>query len=167
MFRLLALIPFAATLQAVDFQKDVAPVLEKRCQMCHGAQQQMSNLRLDNAAGAARVVVAGKSAQSKLMERVRSTKGGFRMPPVGEPLAAKDIDNLAVWIDAGAVWPADYRAGGRTSHWSFQPVSQKALPKVKQQGWVKNPIDAFVLARLEAEGLHRRLRRIRECWCGA
>ncbi|MBI4909047.1 MAG: PSD1 domain-containing protein [Acidobacteria bacterium] len=154
MFRMLAVVCLAPLAHAaIDFAKDVAPLLEKRCQMCHGAQQQMSGLRLDNAAAAAKVITVGNSAQSKLIERVRSTKAGHRMPPVGQPLTTSEVAALAAWIDSGAKWPVDYRGGGGNSHWAFQPLARKSPPITQRNNWARNPIDSFILARLEAEGL--------------
>ncbi len=101
MQRYLLLFSMAAVLSAaVDFGKDVAPVLETRCHVCHGAKQQMSALRLDQAEGAAKVTLNGK-----LVERIKSTKAGHRMPPVGAPLTAKEIAAFEEWIAAGAKWP--------------------------------------------------------------
>src|ERR1700692_734041 len=87
---------------AQDFSKDVQPIFERRCQGCHGATQQVSNLRLDSPASAARVVTPGDSASSKLFEKISSTKKGFMMPPVGAPLTAEEIAKIKLWIDAGA-----------------------------------------------------------------
>jgi mono/diheme cytochrome c family protein len=106
---LLSLIPAAG--QAVDFERDIEPIFHERCYMCHGSSQAMNGLRLDQkdkalAGGySGAVIVAGDSAASKIIERVASAKEGFRMPPVGEPLTAAQVDALRAWIDAGASWP--------------------------------------------------------------
>ena len=121
---------FAA--QDAGFERDVLPVFAKRCQGCHGAQQQMSGLRLDQ---------AGESivkAAPKLMARITSEKKGFRMPPIGEPLDAKDTAAIREWVEAGAKWPAG--SGGK--HWAFEaPVKRGA------------GIDAWILAKLKVEGV--------------
>jgi hypothetical protein len=136
-----------AATAAVDFSRQVAPVLESRCQMCHGERQQMGGLRLDNAAGVAR-------AQSKILERIKSEKAGFRMPPVGAPLTPPQVAAMEEWIAAGAKLPDGYRpAAAKPVLWSLQPVAKPPAPAVKTAAWVKNPIDAFVLARLEKEGI--------------
>src|SRR5260221_13240703 len=90
----------------VDFVRDVQPLFVQHCQMCHGAQQQMSGLRLDRPDGILRVVQPGSSAGSKLVERVSSTKPGFFMPPVGARLKPTEIETIRAWIDGGAKMPA-------------------------------------------------------------
>lgn len=107
----------------------------------------MAGLRLDNAE-------AVKNAHAKVLERVSSTKKGFMMPPVGERLDAKEIETIRAWIAAGARVPAGAvvaAAPATSKHWSFQPIKRSTEPAVKNRAWVRNPIDAFVLARLEAE----------------
>ncbi|MBL8211437.1 MAG: PSD1 domain-containing protein [Bryobacterales bacterium] len=144
---LLALLAIPALSFAVDFQKDIAPVLESRCHACHGAKQQMMNLRLDQAAGVAKV-------KDHLIERITSTKAGHRMPPVGAPLTEPQVAAFKAWVAEGATVPATYRpAAAKAVLWSFQPVANPQPPVVKNSAWVRNPIDAFVLARLEKEGV--------------
>ena len=141
---------------AVDFGRDVQPVLTKRCSACHGPQQQMKGLRVDDAVALLSVVVPGNSAGSKLFQRVSSTKKGFAMPPIGEPLTSGEIALIRDWIDQGAKIPAGAiarSANAKTSHWSFQPIKHARVPQVHDAAWVRNPIDNFVLARLEAEGI--------------
>ncbi len=133
---------------AVDFAKDIAPTLESRCHVCHGAKQQMAALRLDQAAGASKVTLNGK-----LVERIKSTKPGHRMPPVGAPLTAKEIAAFEAWIAEGAKWPSNYTPGGAVQHWSFRPLTRPAPPKVNNAAWVRNPIDNFVLAHLEQKNI--------------
>ena len=77
------------------------------------------------------------------------------MPPTGKRLSAGEIETIKKWIDAGADWP-DALAGkddAKLRHWAFQPPLRPALPKVKDEPWVRTPIDRFILARLEKEGL--------------
>jgi hypothetical protein len=139
----LALTPLLA---AADFARDVAPIFESRCQMCHGAQQQMGGLRLDQPLDAVRA--------GKLIERITSDKSGFRMPPIGSALAGPQIDAIKSWIDAGARWPDGYRPQGKTSgHWAFQKIQAAVLPQTVNRSWARNPIDRFVLARLEKESI--------------
>ena len=93
----------------VDFDRHVKPILAKNCHACHGTKQQQSGLRLDKRQNALRggdygpVIIAGKSADSKLILRLVSGDGGMQMPPTG-PLAAEDIGILRAWIDQGAEW---------------------------------------------------------------
>jgi ankyrin repeat protein len=99
-------LPPAASMQ-VDFNKHVQPILAAKCHSCHGAKQQQSGLRLDKRQNALRggdygpVIVAGKSAESKLILRVVSGDGGLQMPPTG-PLSLEEIGILRAWIDQGA-----------------------------------------------------------------
>lgn len=148
--------------QPVDFGHDIEPIFRSRCYGCHGPQQQMSGLRLDLADAALAggvsgpVVVAGKSGDSKLIQRVSSDKKGFHMPPVGAPLTVQQIASLREWIDQGAKWPAAPKtvaAPAKSAHWSFQPLARPLMPQVRRREWVRNPVDAFVLARLEKESI--------------
>ena len=164
----IGLFPALSAPAAVDYVRDIEPILHERCYLCHGAQQQMSDLRLDSreaafkggASGA--VIVPGDSSASKLVARITSTDGSFRMPPGGEALSTRQASLISEWIAAGAVWPdshsgpearASERGSVAGSHWAFQPVRRPELPSVNATDWVRNPIDRFVLARLEAEGL--------------
>jgi len=123
---------------------------------------QQNGLRLDNGESALKggysgaAIVPGKSAQSPLLERVKSTEKGKMMPPGGARLTSAEVATISKWIDAGAKWPAGTKAAAapaKSSHWAFQPVVRRTPPTVKTGGWARNPIDAFVLARLEAEGI--------------
>ncbi|MEO7650770.1 MAG: PSD1 and planctomycete cytochrome C domain-containing protein [Bryobacteraceae bacterium] len=147
----------------VEYKRDVAPILA-RCQGCHGAQQQLSGLRLDNRASvlaggyAGPSVVPGKSAESKLIHMVAGTKPGVVMPPAGDKLKPEQISILRAWIDQGADWPVQAvqtanAANPAQSHWSFIAPKRPQPPAVKEASWVRNPIDTFIAARLEAEGL--------------
>ena len=112
---------FADGAQAVDFAKDVQPILRERCVECHGPSQQMNGLRLDrrryvlpNRVGAnGALVVPGNSGASRLYRRISGTSAGQQMPPT-QPLTAEQIDSIKAWIDAGAEWP-DEVAGGKDS----------------------------------------------------
>jgi len=135
---------------AVDFARDVRPILQQHCQACHGGVKRESGLSLLSRADALaeadsglRAILPGSPDQSELMRRVMSNDDD-RMPARGQPLAAEQIETLRRWIAAGAEWPA---------HWSFDPPSAPPLPAVSDVAWVRNPIDRFVLTRLEAAGL--------------
>ncbi len=150
-----------ATHAGVDFERQVRPILQK-CLPCHGAQQQMNGLRLDEGHAALRggysgaAIVAGNSASSPMILRLTSDRQGFFMPPAGDRLAAGEIATLRAWIDHGAPWPSPRKtapAVRSSSHWSFQPLVKPAPPAVRGRSWVRNPIDAFVLSRLESEGI--------------
>ena len=156
--RALALILAPAALFAapIDFARDVQPVLQKTCLGCHGAKSQMAGLRLDGRTAAmrggqsGRIIVPGKSAESPLYIRVAGLGEQARMPMAMKPLDAAEIAAIKQWIDEGAVWP-DAAAGADATvgkHWAFVPPVRAALPKFSRQ-----PVDAFVLARLDKEGL--------------
>jgi hypothetical protein len=153
-----------AAAEPVDFARDVRPILTARCTSCHGAKKQRSGLRLDSA-GAVRAggnsgpaVVPGKSSESRLIQAVTGgTDDVPVMPPKGARLDAREVSRLRAWIDAGAAVPAGEtiaRSAGATSkHWAFQPIRRPSEPVVKKPGWCRNPIDRFILARLEKEGV--------------
>ncbi len=160
---LLGILGASIAFAQVDFVRDIQPLLAKRCAGCHGAQQQMNGLRLDDRESALKggnsgpVIVPGDSAASKLIIRITSSQKGFAMPPVGAPLAAAEVANLRKWIDDGAKWPAAEKpaptGGALATHWSFLPVKRPPAPDVRDRAWVRNPIDGFVLSRLEAENI--------------
>jgi mono/diheme cytochrome c family protein len=137
----------------VDFARDIQPILQTRCVQCHGPERQVAQLRLDNQKLAARVIVPGKSSDSRLVHRILGLNGEARMPKGGAPLEPAQIALIKRWIDEGAVWPANSSVEAQNKHWAFIPPVRPALPTVKNKLWVKNPIDAFVLARLEREEL--------------
>lgn len=136
----------------VDFSRDVLPILTENCFLCHGpdAKTRKAKLRLDVKDGALRttdpVIVPGKSTESELIHRITSTDPEEQMPPPksSHKLSSQQVSLLKRWIDEGAKW-------GR--HWAFEPVHRPNLPAVKNGPWVRNPIDRFVLSRIEAEGL--------------
>ncbi|MGH9837429.1 MAG: DUF1553 domain-containing protein [Blastocatellia bacterium] len=144
----------AALQGKVDFVRDIQPIFAAHCAKCHGAEKQMAELRLDNKKAAARVIVAGRSKDSRLLHRILGLNNEARMPRGGEALGAQRIDLLRRWIDQGAVWPDDASADGKGKrHWAFVAPVRPALPAVKNKAWGRNAIDSFVLARLEKEGL--------------
>ncbi len=140
---------------AVDFQRDVRPILADNCFSCHGPDEstRRARLRLDTREGAfgprprGAAVVPGDAGASLLHQRITQADDRLRMPPPalsGKTLSAGQIDVLTRWIEEGASW---------RQHWSFEAVAEPAPPAVAGEAWVRNPIDRFVLARLEAEGL--------------
>lgn len=163
--RLLLIHPLALALaagSAVDFERDIAPLLRQKCQGCHGPRTQMSGFRLDSREGALKggysgaVIVPGNSGASLLL-RLVSGEGQKRMPPAGPRLTDREISLLREWIDAGVPWgevpaPLD-RGDPRPSHWSFQPISRPDPPKVADECWIRNEIDRFVLARLQRDNI--------------
>ena len=134
---------------------EVRAIFQAKCYGCHGPLTQMNGLRLDLQEAALKggnsgpVILPGDSAQSKLIQRVASSKEGFRMPPLGAPLSEKEVSLLRGWIDQGARWTSGDLAG----HWSFLPIRRYEPPAVHNAQWVRNPIDSFVLRRLEKDGI--------------
>jgi len=139
---------------AVDFGRDILPILSDNCFKCHGPDEKArkAKLRFDTKDGAFRVkdgktvIVPGKSAASELFRRITTRDLDDLMPPPdsNRKLTQKQIALLKRWIDEGAKW-------GR--HWAFEPIRAQSPPKVKNKRWPVNDIDRFVLARLEREGL--------------
>ncbi len=139
----------------IRFDRDVRPILSDRCFTCHGpdAQRREADLRLDVPEGALAqlddtmsVIRPGSLQQSAVFQRITEADDDMRMPPVDSKLSltSQEIDIIKRWIQQGAIW---------TRHWSLEPIGNPPLPPVRDQAWVRNPIDRFVLARLEAEGL--------------
>jgi hypothetical protein len=153
---LLALTPGVLRAEVkVDYNRDVRPILSDNCFACHGpdAKQRKVKLRLDTREGilgelksGGRAVVPGKADDSVLLDRVSADEPAMRMPPAktGKRLTAQQIDVLRRWVEQGAPF---------ATHWAFSSPVRPPLPKVKRADWPRNPIDYFILARLEAEGL--------------
>ena len=148
---------------AVDFFRDIEPIFHARCYACHGSAQQMNGLRLDDRAAALKggyagpVIAPGDPDASQLIARVAAGKPGFRMPPEGAPLAPGEIAVLREWIASGAAWPAAPRksaaAGSSRTHWAFRRPERPQLPALAGRTSPSNPIDRFIQAKLEAEGV--------------
>ncbi|MGE0103995.1 MAG: DUF1553 domain-containing protein [Blastocatellales bacterium] len=146
--------------EAVDFRRDIEPIFKAACVGCHGPRRAMGQLRLDARQPAMKggisgaVIVPGRSGESRLLARILGEGGESRMPMGGDPLTGAQIELIRRWIDEGAKWPEDGAASaGPAMHWAYVKPVSPAIPPVSRSGWVRNPIDAFVLARLEKEGL--------------
>jgi mono/diheme cytochrome c family protein len=143
----------------VDYVKDVQPIFAAACYSCHGPKKQESSFRLDRKADAfkggeiGKPIIVGKSADSPLIHYVAGLDKELKMPPKGDRLTAEQIGVLRAWIDQGAVWPESGTTIDPRKHWAFQAPTRPALPSVSNPKWVRNPIDAFILARLDKEGL--------------
>ena len=154
----------ARTSNPTDFNRDIRPIFEARCYECHGPDKQKNGYRLDRKTDAFRggesghaAMIPGQSAKSPLIQRLITQDEEEKMPPKGDRLSAGQISRLRSWIDEGAVWPEDAGRGvltGRPAakpHWAFQAPVPQVVPPVRNKRWVRNPIDTFVLARLEKE----------------
>jgi len=140
----------------IEYARDIEPLLANRCYLCHGPQQQMSGLRLDQKDAALKVIQPRNSAGSRLIHMVAGIDKKV-MPPVGPRLTAAEIGLLRAWIDQGVEWPAPQNPppGGQPqpTHWSFRKVTRPDPPAVTDRAWPRNPIDSFILARLDKEGI--------------
>ena len=138
----------------VNYNLDVRPILADNCFACHGpdAKARQADLRLDTKAGAFSepsgypVIVPGKPEESELHLRIASNDDHYRMPPAdfNKTLTSEQIEVVTQWIREGAKWE---------DHWAFTVPVRPTLPDVKNPDWVRNPIDAFILSRLEKEKL--------------
>jgi hypothetical protein len=143
----------------VDYVREVKPLLTERCYKCHGASRQKGKLRLDTAASALQggesgpALKRGRSAESLIVQAVKGIHPEIsRMPYKKPPLSDVQIALIAQWIDQGASAPAD-ELPERNVHWAFVSPERVAPPEVKNQKWVRNAIDRFILARLENESV--------------
>ncbi len=158
------------------FEKKIRPLLEERCLECHsvGKGKTKGGLALDSAAGWQKggdngpALVPGDVEKSLIINAVRYQNRDLQMPPK-KALSSQQIKDLEAWVARGAPDPRSTQvvAGAATHHkpmgmsledgrnfWSFQPVGDPGVPVVKTDGWVKTPVDAFLLAQLEGQGLY-------------
>ncbi len=147
--------PAAGPPPAIDYARQIRPLLSDRCFRCHGPDEaeRQAGLRLDQRDAAiaklATGVVAiqpGDAARSELVARILSTDPDKQMPPPesGKTLSAAEIGLLKGWVEQGAPWK---------DHWSFVKPTRPAPPASRHASLVRNPIDSFVLSRLEREGI--------------
>ena len=159
--------PAAPSSKQVEFfERNVRPVLLKHCVSCHGSEKQENGLRLDTRQSilmggeSGPAITSGQSKQSLLVEQIGVHDNESVMPPDDE-LNPLEIANLTKWIDDGAPWPIVARAGkgvgevvlSSADHWAFLPLRNPALPAVAHTDQVRNPIDLFILSRLESADL--------------
>ena len=142
------------------FEAEIRPTLHARCGQCHSGEARTSGFsvasREDILQGGNRgpAVSIDRPGESLILSAVRR-EGELKMPPDGE-LPAGKVAAFERWIELGAPWPGFSEPSPPESglgHWSFQPVARPAVPRVSNRDWVRNPIDRFVLARLEEAGL--------------
>lgn len=138
----------------VDFSSQVRPILSDNCFACHGPDesQRKARLRLDTKDGALGdrggypVIVPGKPTESELIQRITTADEDDVMPPpsYGKSLTAAQVETLRQWVAEGAPWQ---------EHWAFLPIRQPQVPAVEHTDATRNPIDHFIVARLEREKL--------------
>ncbi len=154
--------------EAQFFESKVRPVLANNCFRCHGPDKQKNGLRVDSRAALLKggeqgpALVPGQPEKSHLIQAL-SHETDLKMPP--KKLPQPQIADLTQWVKMGAPWPATAAPArvprprerpitdAERAHWAFQPRQRPAVPAVKDPSWAINPIDAFLLARLEAKGL--------------
>jgi len=140
---------------AIDFSRDIRPILSNNCFACHGPDEnsRKAALRLDTQAGSRAptksggiAIVPGRTDQSRLIERINAADRSRQMPPPesGKTLSERERDLLSQWISEGAEY---------APHWALRPIRRPSLPAVSNESWPRNDIDRFVLARLDSEGL--------------
>ncbi len=163
--------------QSEYFEKHVRPLLATKCQMCHSAKAKTSGLDVSTgeaffAGGASGSLINVESPEQSLLLKAVSYEGSLKMPPMGK-LKDDEIAKLREWVAMGAPWPGvDKAAGAKAAaggsgtrkhgtefteedwkFWAFQPVKKPAVPAVKNKEWVKSPVDAFLLAKMEEKNL--------------
>jgi hypothetical protein len=143
---------WGATIAPVDFDRQVRPILSDNCFTCHGPDEKhrMANLHFDTKDGAfgkPGVILPGDSAHSKMYLKISNANEALRMPPPysGRKLTPAQIETIKNWIDSGAKWQ---------THWAFVPPKRPDVPAIREEAWARTPIDHFVMAKLEKEGLH-------------
>ena len=156
--------------QAADpgefFESKVRPVFARNCYACH-TEMRAGGLRLDSADAVQKggksgaPIVPGNPDESLLVQAIRQTHARLKMPPSGR-LKDDEIDAIVAWVKSGAVWPKGAPAEIKSTYtitpeqrsfWAFQPVRKPAIPEIKNASFVRNPIDNFVLAKLQEKGL--------------
>ena len=142
----------ACALSAQDIEQSVLPVLRANCFPCHSAANSSSGLALDSKEAITHGGNRGP-AEKYIVEAVRQT-GALKMPPARK-LKPEQIEIIEKWVAAGTPMPANMAKAKRkgADHWAFQPVRRPELPAVRNEAWVRNPIDRFILAKLEQAGV--------------
>ncbi len=149
-----ALLSFLTTATAsaadIDFNRDIRPILSNHCFQCHGMDEEarQADLRLDRVddAIASGHIVPGSAGDSELVNRIQSEDDLLRMPPpdANKPLSIEQIELLTQWVEQGAE---------HAEHWAFRPVASPPIPEAVNDSWCRNEIDAYILDRLQHEGL--------------
>jgi hypothetical protein len=141
---------FITSAFAVDFDREIRPLLQERCIECHGEKKQKGELRLDAKFYAFKgghdgpAIVAGKTDKSPLYQRITNADEKERMPPKGDPLSPSQIKTIQTWIESGAHWPENAAdkaalADKRLQHWAWQPLTKFSTPQ---------SIDSIIHAKL-------------------
>ena len=143
------------------FAETIRPLLAARCYSCHGPDVQQNGLRLDSlgailkGSDSGRIVVPGKPDSSRLLRRLQAQERPM-MPYGGPALSTKELDSIREWIAAGAPGPdatTPIAATKPPKHWAYVKPVRPDVPSVSNTAWCRNPIDNFILAKLDSEGL--------------
>ncbi|MBY0375895.1 MAG: DUF1549 domain-containing protein, partial [Bryobacteraceae bacterium] len=167
---------FALTAAAADdstefFEKNIRPVLARQCYACHSEKSKpvQGDLLLDSKEGLARggksgvpAIIPGKPDESLLIKAIRGTHKDLKMPP-GKPLDEASVQAFSKWVEMGApdprssavkyVAPPAYDWNKEKQHWAYQPIRRAEPPAVSDPEWSRTPIDRFVKAKLDEQGL--------------
>ena len=165
-------LPVCATTEAEKlYLEQVKPILTARCYACHGALKQEAGLRLDTAVSAIKGGDSGAAIKpqnvdgSLLIVRVSAQEESERMPPEGDPLSGEQISLIKTWVERGAKAPADEQPErDPRDHWAFRPPVRPAVPQVTNTAWNQNPIDAFIAAGQERQGLQHQPSANKHVW---
>ena len=140
------------------FQSEIRPILSRNCLACHGGDSRQSGLVLESVADILRggalsgpAVLVGQSGASPLIQYLKGEKEP-RMPLTGSPLPEAEIAAISQWIDEMQVAAAG-RSEEPSLSWPWTPLAEPPLPEVRNRSWVRNEVDAFILAKLEEEGM--------------
>lgn len=154
LFNSLVFLPALSLAEKVDFTTQVQPILSENCYACHGPDEATveGGLRLDvqelafKGGDSGKAIVPGDAGVSLIMERITHSDPDEVMPPPDKKkrLKPEQVAVIRQWIEEGAEWG---------THWAFLTPERPPIPEVKDSDWVENPIDNFILSKLEEEGL--------------
>ncbi len=132
--------------ETIDFERDVRPILNQHCLECHGGVKQAGDLSFIHRDAAMTVIEVGKPDESTLIDRITSDDEDEVMPPPehGAPLSKAKIETLRKWISQGATWNLP---------WAYEKPLAPPLPDVSNPGWCRQPLDRFILAKLDQESI--------------
>ncbi len=134
---------------AIDFERDIRPIISARCLKCHGPDEPESGLDLTNRQSTldAGAITPGNLTESSILERISTDDESIRMPPEGEPLSPAQVELIRRWIASGADWPR---------HWAYRTIEMPSIPEARSaelNEWCETPIDSFIAEGLDAAGL--------------
>ncbi|MEY3457675.1 MAG: hypothetical protein RL215_832 [Planctomycetota bacterium] len=142
------------------FEQRIRPVLVDRCFRCHGGERVSGGLRVDaltsllTGGESGPAIVSGDADASLLVRAIERAADVSAMPPAADAaLSDQQVRDFRLWISAGAFWPKAAGVFVSERHWSFEPLAAAVIPDSTGSSWVKTPIDAFILQRMQAAGV--------------